>query len=253
MLIFSIAARELRSLFLSPLAWSMLAVVQLIIGYMFLINVDAFMQVQPRLVGLEGAPGLTDIVIAPLLGSAAIVMLLVVPMLTMRLVAEERRGQTLSLLFSAPLSMTQIILGKYLGVVGFLFIMLAMIALMPLSLLAGGSIDAGQFGAGLLGLALLLASFAAAGLFLSTLTAQPAVAAIGSFGLLLLLWIIDWAGGTQQADKASDLFAYLSLVRHYEPFLKGVFNTSDVIYYLLFIFTFLVLSIRRLDADRLQH
>ena len=250
--ILTIAARELRSLFLSPLAWAILAVVQIIIGYMFLINIEAFMQVQPRLAALEGAPGLTDIIIAPLLGSTAIVLLLVVPMLTMRLISEERRSRTLSLLFSAPVSMTEIILGKYLGIVGFLFIMLGMIALMPLSLLVGGTLDGGQFGAGLLGLALLLASFAALGLFMSALTAQPAVAAVSSFGILLLLWIIDWAGNAAE-NTASGLFGYLSLVRHYESLLKGVFNSSDVIYYLLFIITFLALSIRRLDADRLQH
>lgn len=250
--IMTIAARELRSMFLSPLAWSILAVVQLILGYMFLINLDGFKQVQARLVGMAGAPGITDLVVAPLLGSAAIVLLLVVPLLTMRLISEERRNKTLSLLFSAPVSMTQIIFGKYLGLLGFLLIMLGMIALMPLALLVGGKLDLGQFGAGLLGLALLLASFAALGLFMSTLTSNPTVAAISTFGALLLLWILDWAGAAQ-ADTADNLFAYLSLVNHYEALLKGVFRSSDVLYYVLFILTFLALSIRRLDADRLQH
>lgn len=252
MLIFTIATRELRSMFLSPLAWSILAVVQLITGYMFLINIDGFNQVQPRLAGLEGAPGVTDLIIAPLLGSTAVVLLLVVPLLTMRLISEERRSQTLSLLFSAPLSMTQIVLGKYLGLLGFLLVMLAMIALMPLSLLFGGNIDFGQFAAGLLGLALLLAGFAAVGLFMSTLTSQPTVAAISTFGILLLLWILDWAGAAQ-IEQADNLFTYLSLVNHYEALLRGMFRSSDVVYYLLFIFTFLILSIRRLDAYRLQH
>lgn len=250
MIIINIAARELRTLFLSPLAWTILAVVQVITGYMFLINIETFIQVQPRLAGLEDAPGLTDIVIAPLLGSAAIVLLLVVPLLTMRLISEERRNQTLSLLFSAPLSVTQIILGKYLGILGFLLVILFMLSMMPLSLLAGGNIDFLQFGAGLLGMSLLLASFAAVGLFTSTLTSQPTVAAISSLGILLLLWILDRAGNT---DQVSGLFSYLSLARHYEPLLRGIFNSSDVIYYLLFIITFLALSIRRLDADRLQH
>ena len=187
-----------------------------------------------------------------MLGSAAIVLLLVVPLLTMRLISEERRNKTLSLLFSAPVSMTQIIFGKYLGLLGFLLIMLGMIALMPLALLVGSKLDLGQFGAGLLGLALLLASFAALGLFMSTLTSNPTVAAISTFGALLLLWILDWAGAAQ-ADTADNLFAYLSLVNHYEALLKGVFRSSDILYYLLFILTFLALSIRRLDADRLQH
>lgn len=251
-MIFTIAGREVRSLFLSPLAWSILAVVEFILGYLFLSQIDFFMRIQPRLAGMEGAPGLTEITVAPLFGNAAIVLLLVVPMITMRLVSDERRGQTLPLLFSAPLSMTEIIIGKYLGVMAFLGIMLGLIVLLPLSLLMGGSLDFGMLISGLLGLALLLASFAAAGLYMSTLTAHPAVAAISTFGLLLLLWILDWAGRFGEGD-AGGVLSYLSILRHYEPLLRGVFNSADVVYYLLFIAAFLVLSIRRLDADRLQH
>lgn len=251
MMVFTIAARELRGLFLSPLAWSILAVIQLLVAYLFLIQMETFADLQPRLLSMEGAPGLTDIVVAPVFANTAVILLLVVPLLTMRLVSEEHRGRTLSLLLSAPVSMTEIVLGKYLGLLAFLLLMLGMLALMPLSLLAGGSLDFGKFAAGLMGLVLLLAGFASAGLFMSTLTAQPTVAAVSTFGLLLLLWIIDWAGGT--GAHHSGLFSYLSLTRHYESLLKGMFNSSDVVYYLLFTFAFLVLSIRRLDAVRLQH
>ncbi len=173
------------------------------------------------------------------------------PLLTMRLVSEEHRNRTLSLLLSAPVSMTEIILGKYLGILLFLLVMLGMLALMPLSLLVGGSLDFGKLGAGLLGLGLLLAAFAAAGLFMSTLTTQPTVAAISTFGLLLLLWIIDWTSGARA--EVSGILNYMSLTRHYEPMLKGMINSVDIAYYLLFIITFLVLSVRRLDAERLQH
>lgn len=252
MMMLTIAGRELRSLFVSPLAWSILAVVQLILAYMFLTQLDVFMMLQSRLLGIEGAPGVTEIIVAPMLGGAAMVLLLVVPLLTMRLVSDERRGQTLSLLFSAPISMTEIVLGKFFGVMGFLLIMVLMIMLMPLSLLAGANLDFGVLAAAVLGLVLLLASFAAVGLFMSTLTEQPTVAAVSSFGVLLLLWIVDWAGDSN-AEQASELFAYLSLLRHFQSLLQGVFNSSDVIYYLLFVAVFLILSIRRLDADRLQH
>jgi ABC-2 type transport system permease protein len=251
-MILLLAAEEMRRLFLSPLAWSVLAVVQLILGYLFLVQVSTFLEFQPQLAVTEGAPGLTEVVVAALLSNMAIIMLLVTPLLTMRLVAEERRAQTLSLLFSAPLSMSEIILGKYLGVMGLFLIMLAITALMPFSLLLGGGLDLGLVASGFLGLALLLGSFAALGLFMSTLTLQPAVAAISTFGVLLLLWVLDWAAQTG-GGGGSGLFGYLSLLRHYEAMLKGIFNTSDVAYYLLFILTFLVLSIRRLDADRLQH
>jgi len=252
MMAFTIAGRELRSLFISPLAWSILAVVQLILGYMFLIQLEGYMTVQARLLGVEGAPGVTELVVAPVLYNASIVLLMVVPMLTMRLVSEERRAQTLSLLFSAPLSMSEIVLGKFLGVMGFLLIMVLMIALMPLSLLAGGSLDLGMLLAGVLGLVLLLASFAALGLFMSTLTEQPTIAAVSTFAVLLLLWIIN-AASNADLGQTSELFAYLSLLQHFESLLKGVFDSADVIYYLLFVTLFLGLSIRRLDADRLQH
>lgn len=250
-MIFTIAGRELRSLFLSPLAWSILAVVQFILAYLFLSQIDGYLMLQPRLAAIEGAPGVSDIIVAPLLADAGIVLLLITPLITMRLLSEERRNRTLSLLFSAPVSMTEIILGKYLGVLAFFGVLIALLALMPLSLLAGTALDLGKFAAGLTGLALLVATFAAIGLFMSSLTEQPTVAAISTFGLLLLLWIIDWTGAG--ADQTSGLFAWLSLLRHYEALLKGLFNSTDVIYYLLISILFIGLSIRRLDADRLQH
>lgn len=250
---FVIAARELRSLFLSPLAWTILAVVQLILGYFFLVYLDQFTQLQPQLAQMEAAPGVTEIVVGPLLDTAGIVLLLVAPMLTMRLLSEERRNQTLPLLFSAPVSMTEIVLGKYLGMLGFFMLILAITALMPLSLYSGTSLDTGMMFSGFLGLGLLLAAIAAVGLFMSSMTAQPTVAAVSTFGVLLLLWILDAASTTGSADKGGSVLAYLSILRHYQPMLKGAFKSVDVIYYLLFITTFLVLSIRRLDSYRLQH
>jgi len=250
MMAFSIAARELRSLFLSPLAWAILAVVSGICAWFFLAYLDFFLQMQPRLAALPGGPGAADMVIAPLFSTAATVLLLVMPLLTMRLISEERRAQTLSLLLSAPVSMSEIVLGKFLGVLGFVLVLLLIIAAMPLSLLAGGGIDLGLWAAGVLGLLLLLASFCSIGLYLSTLTAQPVVAAVSTFGLLLLLWIINL---TSASANGGGLLDYLSLMSHFQPLLRGIFSSSDIVYYLLLIGTFLVLSIRRLDADRLQH
>jgi len=193
-MIFTIALRELRTLFLSPLAWSILAVVQLLLAFLFLARVEMYQLYQPQLLALDNAPGVTEIVLPDLLGNAAIVLLLVVPLLTMRLIAEERRNKTLTLLVSAPVSMTEIVLGKYLGVLLFLLIVLALIALMPLSLLLGGGLDPGLLFSGLLGLAFLLAGFAAVGLFMSTLTQHQLIAAMATFGALLLFWILDLAG-----------------------------------------------------------
>lgn len=246
-MIFNIAGRELRSLFLSPLAWSVLAVVQIIMAYMFGVRMELYFQLQPRLGGTS--IGVTDIVVTYLYDNAAVIMMLIVPLLTMRLVSEERRSRTLTLLFSAPVSMTEIVLGKYLGIMAFLMAMVGVMSLMPLSLLFWGSLDLGKFAACLLGLTLLLASFAALGLYISTLTVQPAIAAVGTFGALLLLWILDWKGGS---GTDSSVLSYLSLLHHYVSLLQGVFSSRDVIYYLLFSLTFIVLSIHRLDGQRLQ-
>jgi len=245
-----IAGRELRTLFLSPLAWSILGVIQILLAYMFLAQLDYYLMLQPRIAGLEDAPGVTDLLVAPLFSNAGVILLLVVPLLTMRLISEERRNRTLSLLFTAPVSMTEIVLGKYLGVFGFLLLMVAMILLMPLSLLFGGGLDFGKLGSCVLGLCLLLAGFAAVGLYISAMTGQPTVAAVSTFGALLLLWILDWTGNL--AGEAGGALEYLSMLRHYESLTKGLVSTADLIYFVLFTLTFLVLSVHRLDNDRLQ-
>ncbi len=247
----TIAMRELRSLFLSPLAWAILAVVELILGFIFLGRLDLFTAYQAEIAMLESPPGATEIIVIPLFSSATIVLLLVIPLLTMRLISDERRQKTLALLLSAPISMSEIVLGKYLGILGFLAIMLGLVLLMPLSLYLLGPLDGGLLLSATIGLMLIIASFAAAGLFLSSLTAQPTVAAVMTFGLLLLLWIINMAGGATGGDGA-ELLNYISLQHHYQSLLRGLFDSSDILYYLLFITTFIILTIRRLDGDRLR-
>jgi ABC-2 type transport system permease protein len=248
---FTIASRELRSLFHSPLAWSVLSVVQLILAILFIIRLSLVLQpdVQSQLSMTPGAPSLTDIVVGHIFVWTGIILLLVMPLLTMRLISEERRNKTLVLLMSSPISMTSIVLGKYLGLMSFFILMLAMISLMPLSLVLGGQIDFGQFSIALFGVLLLIGALCAIGLYISALSEHPTVAAISTFGVFLLLWIIDWAGDSGQY---SELFAYLSITRHYQTLLEGLLNTTDIIYYLLIIVLFNILTIHRLDAERLQ-
>lgn len=247
-MIMTIARRELKTLFLSPLAWVILGITQLILAFLFLSHVDLFMHVQARLATLPNAPGLTAIVAAPTLGNAAVLMLLIIPLTTMRLIADERRNRTLTLLYTAPISMTAIVLGKYLGILLFFLIIVGLTILMPLSLLIGGHLDFGMLICGLLGLVLLTGCFTAVGLFLSTLTQHPALAGISSFGTLLFFWVIDIAGRSHGTGGA--LVAYLSVLNHFAPFLRGLFNSSNVVYYVVVSATFLGLSVRRLDADR---
>ncbi len=249
-MIFSIASRELKTLFLSPLAWSVLAVLQFILAYLFLTQIETFISFQARLANIDNAPGLTDIVVLPLFANASIILLLVTPLLTMRLVSEERRNKTLSLLLSAPLSGTEIILGKFFGILGLLMLIVLLICLMPFSLLLGGELDLGKFACNILALSLLVSAFASLGLYMSCIASHPTIAAITSFGLLLLLWILDWTAGIK--GQQSDIFQYLSILKHFQTIQSGLLNTVDVGYFLLFICTFLILSIRRLEHDRIQ-
>lgn len=247
----TIAGTEFQRLFRSPLAWSLLAIVQFILAWMFLNSVEEYMiYIQPKLVGLDNVPGVTEIVVSNLYSSIGVIMLAIMPILTMRLFAEERMNGTLTLLLSAPISASQIVFGKYLGLMAFVLLMIAMLSLMPLSLFLGTQLDIGMLLSSILGLSLLLASFAAAGLFLSTLTKFSIIAAMNSFALLLFLVIMYLSGSSQSGS--SSLFIYLSHFGHFLSFLNGSFDSSDFIYYVLFSGGFLILSIRKLNNDRLN-
>lgn len=248
-MIWVIARREVGAMFLAPMAWIILAVMQTILGYMFLANLDNFFLLQPQLIQLANTPGVTDIVITPLMQVAAIILLMVMPLMTMRSLAEEKRNRTLSLLISAPIGMSEIVLGKFLGLVLFIIILVSMLMPLSLSLYLGTSPDGGKLLSIYLGMLLLLSSFAAIGLYLSSLTENQTIAAISTFGVLLMLWIVDWLGSS--VGNGQSVLAYLSILKHHQAMLEGVFKSSDIAYYLLLITGFLVLTIRQLDRERL--
>jgi ABC-2 type transport system permease protein len=247
-MILNIARKELKSLFASPMGWVILALLQFVFGTFFLIGIDQYFQTMSGMMRPEERVGVTEFVGRSVFGIASFVMLFAVPLLSMRLISEERRQQTLSFLFSAPLSLTEIVLGKFFGLVTFLTIVIALMATMISSLNLWSDIDFGYIASNVLGLWLLVASFSALGIYVSSLTQQPVVAGIITFVALFALLLLDhfFAG-----DPNSPM-AYLSLMRHFEPFSRGLLDTKDFAYFLLFIITFLTLTVRRLDADRLR-
>lgn len=245
-MILAVAGRELRALFLSPLAWSLLGVASFILAWLFLVQIESFMQLQSELNATRSELGVTDLVIAPLFDAAGLLFLLLTPLLTMRLLSEEYRSGTIRLLFSSPLPLYQIVLGKYLAQLGLFLLLLAITALMPLSLLLGSGIDLGRVAAALLGLFLLLASYAAIGLFLSSLTAQPAVAAVTTYGVLLLLWILN----ISRSSEPGLVLQWLSLTSHYRPFISGLVRSSDVAYFLLLSGSCLWMATHQLEQRR---
>ncbi len=246
-MIFIIAQKELRVLFGSPLPWILLALMQLVLTWIFVAHLDTFLQIQPQLVKIVNPPGVTEAIIAPVFAMAAILLLITTPLLTARLVAEERRNHTMTFLISAPISIADIVLGKFLSLMVFFSVVIALVVALSISLLAGGTLDFGLLLSNVAGLFLICACFASLGLYISCLSAYPAIAAAGALGTLMMLWILDFA-----ANDKDSLTRNLSLLQHYENFNRGVIDTFDLTYFSLFVLLFLVLSIHRLNRERLH-
>jgi ABC-2 type transport system permease protein len=247
-MIIDIALFEIRRLFSGPLAWIILAITQLLMALLFYNLLSAYIT-QPA---LFNGQGLTETVVAGYYQSSGIVFVFLTPFLTMRLISEERRNGTIQLLFSSPVSITELILGKFLAVALFMFSLLALISLMPASLSLGTNLDSGHFTASVIGLVMLLAALTAIGLFISSLFRSPTLAAIFTFALLILWWTAHTAGADSN-EIIYNIFNHLSLSRHFITFTRGIFNTADFCFFFILCLTFNLLSIWRLDSMRTHH
>lgn len=247
MMIVTIIRKELAALFFSPLAWLILALMQLVFSWFFLLQLDAYLELQSQLRQLENPPGVTETIITPVFAIAVVILMMVTPILSMRLLAEERRNQTLTLLLSAPISIADIVMGKFVALMIFYTGIIVLLVLLSLSLRLGGILDYGLICSNALGLFLLAACFCALSLYISSLTAQPVIAAIGSLGALLGLWMIDWIG-----NEHSGWSHYFSLLNHFRQFNQGWVDTFSIAYCFLFVIAFLVLTILRMDNERLH-
>ncbi len=258
-MILAVARKELKALFASPLAWIILAVVQFLLGYLFLKQIDTYAQFQAQAMRIPGFRGVTEMVGLLVFNIYSMLFFVLVPLLGMRLIAEEKRNQTMTFLVSSPLSMTEIVLGKFMGLWLFLLLLLALAALMPLSLLAGGTVDLGRLAAAFIGLALMAGTLSAVSLYLSSLTVHPIVAGITAFCALLGLALIgetlaevlrsaQWPA----AKGLVPLAQVLSPLRALETFLAGTIDSFSLAAPLLLTAFFLTLTVRRLDAARLR-
>jgi ABC-2 type transport system permease protein len=241
-----IARKEFRSLITAPSTWLMLGALQFILAWSFLGRLDAFLQLQSQLSLIANAPGATQVVVVPLFGIAAIVILLLTPVFTMRLLAEERRNQTFALLLAAPVSIRHIVLGKFLGLLLFLSLIVLASTAMALALALGTPMDFGLLFANALGLLLLAASYVALGLYISALTTQPIVAAIAALAALFGLWLAD-----SNATDSNPLMHALTPTGHFMNFNGGLLNSGDLVYFILFCVVFLLLTIRRIHNNRI--
>jgi ABC-2 type transport system permease protein len=240
-----LALRELRSLFSMPSTWFVLAALQFVLAWVYLAQLEIFLEKQPQLAQLANPPGVTSSVAAPMFNTVALLLMMLVPMFTMRLIAEERRNQTLALLLSAPLSNLQIVLGKFIGMLILMLLMFAGVPLMLYTLALGTHLDHGLMLSNLFGLLLIAASYVALGLYISSLTAQPIIAATGTLAVLLGLWLADI--GATAPDSPWHLF---SPFNHFQNLNNGLLDSGDIAFFVLFTAAFLLLTARRLHNNR---
>jgi len=247
----AIARRELLARFRSPVAWAILATVQLIVALLFLLHLDSYLQLQAEFRRTGTGPGLTAFMVPRLFGAAAMIQLMALPLLTMNLVAGEWREGTLHMLLSAPVSSSEIIVGKYAALLGLIVPMVLLTTAMPLSLGVATDIDGRALALAALGLLLFLAAAGAAGMYLSALTRQPVIAAVLTLALLLgLLLLGEWA--RTLGGWPAQLLSYPTPAAHLQTFLSGLFDTGALAFFALFSVLFLALATRRLDDERLQ-
>jgi len=249
--VYAIARRELGAYFASPIAYAVLAMFALVFGYFFASLVNWFVQqsMQMGAMGMGGPVNVNQLLIRSLLQNAAVVILFVLPMITMRTYAEEKRSGTIELLLTSPVSDLQIILGKFLGALGLFTAMLAITLVHMAVLFAFGNPEWKPIAAGYLGLWLMGACFISVGLLISSLTRNQIIAGAVSFGVFLLLWVIDWIGGAL-GPTAEKVVGYLSIVGHLDDFAKGVIDTKHLVFYLSFITFGLFLTAKAVDSER---
>lgn len=235
-------------MFASPMGWVILSLLMFAFGTQYLNGVNDYFAVMSGAMRPAERTGVTQFVGQSVYGLASFIILFAVPLLSMRLISEERRSQTLPFLFSAPLSLTEIVVGKFVGLVTFLSVLIAFIAVMLSTLKIWADIDFGFIIANSVGLLLMVASFSALGLYFSSLTQQPVIAAILTFITLFALMMLD----RFFAGDPNNIFGSISLTRHFQSFSGGLIDSGDIAYFILFTATFLTLTVRRLDADRLR-
>ncbi len=246
-----ICQKEMKSYFSSPVAYLLMTMFAVIFGFFFwnVVGYFVFMGMQQQMGGRSFPMNLNEQVIRPLLSNVSVIGLFLIPLITMRLFAEEKRSGTIELLLTSPISDVQILVGKWLAAILMYGAMLLVAGLNFIFLFAYGQPDWRPMLVAFLGLMLQAAGLLAIGTFISTLTKNQIIAGATTFGVCLLLWIMEWVSGYETATWAKVL-AYLSIVSHFESFAKGVLDSKDIIFYLSVIFFGLFLTARSLESLR---
>ncbi len=252
--IVEIYKREIRFYFSTPIAYVVMFIFAAIFGFLYFRNLTYYSELSYQLMQNQYFAQRVDLILgvfAPVFNSNSIILLMVIPPISMRLFAEEKKSGTIELLFTYPLRDIQMVMGKWLAAVTIVFCML--ILTVPAPFMAFGFANNAEWGpvlAGYLGLFLMGLSFLSLGILISALAENQIVAIIVSYGALLAFWFIGWAVDPDSGQQIGKILGELSIISHLNNFIKGVINTTDLAYYLLFIFTSIFLTIRVLESKR---
>ncbi len=249
--ILAIAQKELRSYFSSPIAYIVIGMFALIYGYFYVVMLQYFVRAGMQ-GGMMGGPQVLNInqdMLRPVIQNLTVVMLFLLPMITMRTYAEEKRSGTIELLLTSPLTDLQIILGKFVGAMSLYMAMLAVTLPHMGVLYLYGDPEWKPMLTAYAGLLLMGGSFVSLGLFISSLSKNQIVAGAMTFATFLMLWVINWIGSFSSGTVAT-ITNYLSIIEHFDDFSKGVVDTTHLVYYLSFISFGLFLTAKSVDSER---
>jgi ABC-2 type transport system permease protein len=249
--VLAIAGKELRGYFASPIAYVIIGFFALLFGWFFYVPLSFFNRQSMQMsMGMgQQTMDINQMLIAPMLSNATVVLLFVLPMITMRTYSEEKRSGTIELLLTSPLTDTQIILGKFLGAMALYAALLAVTLIHIAILFIYGNPDWEPVATGYLGLLLMGGCFISLGLFISSLTRNQIVAVMATFAVFLMLWVINWIGSFV-GPTAQAVLSHLSITDHFDDFAKGVLDTKHIVYYLSFIGFGLFLTAKSVDSER---
>jgi len=247
----TICRKELGTYFASPIAYLLLTMFAVIFGFFFWNALGYFvnMGMEMQLRGEAMPMNINEQVIRPLLSNVSVIGLFFIPMITMRLFAEEKRSGTIELLATSPVRDIEVILGKWFAALILYACLLLFTALNFAFLFLYGKPDWKPLLVGYLGLLLQGGLLLAIGTFISTLTKNQIIAGAATFGVCILLWVLEWVSGYESATWATVL-AYLSVITHFDSFARGVIDSKDVVFYLTGIFLGLFITARSMESLR---
>jgi ABC-2 type transport system permease protein len=235
----ALAQRELTALYATPLGWLALAVSQLILAWLFFAQLEVYQELETELVASGTSLGAADLIVAPTLNTAGLLLLLIAPLFGMQGFAAERRNGSLALLLASPVGPLTLVLGKFLGQWLALWPLVVLALLTTASLGLAIPLDFGRLASSALGLLALSGLAAAVALWLSSLSVQPAAAAAATYGVFLLLWLLD-AGGRETA------WQWFALTPHLGAPLQGLARLTDLLYFVGLCLAALALATHRL-------